>query len=275
MLSDWLLSFEVIFGGGHRKGEQRVSDGSLCTAGSCKLVLRIDIARKTTQVKWCIVEAIFKSLFFISSPPFFFNLLILMLHSVRSFLRIIINIYQRSFSAALTEGQIIQRPLEVQLHFSAVSQRKVGSKSPLCTLPEVLLYWSPPENVVWTFSHVHHLALRFGSCSKHKYILFFMLYFWRELVPAVTYSSLSCGSAAGHPREEPSLSTAVTLQNSLILWVIETVHYNTTLLSTTCTHFSVPKFKWHYSPESSFLSDKQRKASHLIYLGRSGFCNMK
>lgn len=101
-----------------------------------------------------------------------------MLHSIKSFTRIIINIYQRSFSAALTEGQIIQRPVEVQLHFSAVSQRKVQSKSPLCTLPEVLLYWSPPENVVWTFSHVHHLALRFGSCSEHKYILFSMPYFW-------------------------------------------------------------------------------------------------
>lgn len=106
-----------------------------------------------------------------------------MLHSIKSFIRIIINIYQRSFSAALTEGQIIQRPVEVQLHFSAVNQRRVQSKSPLCTLPEVLLYWSPPENVVQTFSHVHHLALRFGSCSKHKYILFFVLYFGSELVP--------------------------------------------------------------------------------------------
>lgn len=80
-----------------------------------------------------------------------------MLHSIKCSIRTIINIYQRSFSATLTEGQIIQRPVEVQLHFSAVSQKKVKSKSPLWTFLEVLLYWSPP-NMVWTFSHVHHLA---------------------------------------------------------------------------------------------------------------------
>lgn len=196
-----------------------------------------------------------------------------MLHSIKDFIRIIMNIYQRSFSAALTEGQIIQRPVEVQLHFSAVSQRKVQSKSPLCSFPEVLLYWSPPGNVVWAFSHVHHLALRFGSSSKHKYYSVFFIS-EAELVPAVIYSFLSCGSGAVHP-SEGSLLTAITLQNSFILWVIKTVHCNTTVLNTTCTHFSILKFKSHYSLESSLWSDKQRKISHLIYFGRSGLCNMK
>lgn len=198
-----------------------------------------------------------------------------MLHSIKSFIRIIINIYQRSFSAASTEGQIIQRPVEVQLHFSALSQRKVQSKSPLCTLPEVLLYWSPPENVVWTFSHVHHLALRFGSSSKHKYILFFHALFLKQSLFLKSYSFLSCGSGAVHPREGPSLPTAVTLQNSLTLWVIRTVHCNTTAPNTTCTRFSIPKFKSHYSPESSLWTHKQRKISHLIYFRRSGLCNLK
>lgn len=105
-----------------------------------------------------------------------------MLNSIKSFITIIKTSirYQRSFSAALTEGQIIQRPVEVQLHFSAVSQRKVQCKSTLCTLPEVLLYWSPSENVVWTFSHVHHLALKFGSCSKYKHVLFLHALFLKQ-----------------------------------------------------------------------------------------------
>lgn len=114
-----------------------------------------------------------------------------MLHRTKSFIKIIVNTYQRSFSAALTEGQIIQRPVEVQLHFSAVSQRKVQSKSPLCTLPEVLLYWSPPENMVWTFLHVHHLGHSVFSCPISE----------AELVPEVTYFFLSCGSGVVHPSE--------------------------------------------------------------------------
>lgn len=125
-LSCW---FVFILGGQDEKEEQRMSDGSLCSTDRAgKGNHRGEMAR---------TKPLFKKACLFSPPP-----LILMLHSTKSSIRIIINIYQRSLSATLRESQIIQRPVEVQLHFSAVSQKKVKSKSPSRTLPEVLLYWS-------------------------------------------------------------------------------------------------------------------------------------
>lgn len=139
------LAFVFILGGKVEKEEPGVSDGSLCStdrAGKGKH--RGEMARTKPLFK--------KSLPFSSPLPPPFPPLILMLHSTKSSIRIIINIYQRSLSATLREGQIIQRPVEVQLHFSAVSQKTVKSKSPLSTLPEVLLYWSPRKT--W-LQHFH------------------------------------------------------------------------------------------------------------------------
>jgi len=47
-----------------------VSDGSLCITGSDMQELVIEMARKTTEVKWHTAETNFKSLFLFFSPFF-------------------------------------------------------------------------------------------------------------------------------------------------------------------------------------------------------------
>ena len=119
------------------------------------------------------------------------------------------------------------------------------------------------ENVLqhFTYFDLWERFLSFGSHSKCKYILFLMTYFWsrpwyRSHTPMGHFFSLSCGSAAIHPSEGPSLPTGVTLQVALILWVIKTAHCDTTVPNTTCMRFFVPEFKPLYSPASSLQSDK-------------------